>query len=373
MALTMALVVLIARDTDAHKAVTSPYDYNKDVFPLLRDRCGRCHIAGGPAPMSLMTYKDAVMWAESIRDELTTGRMPPWPVDARSPAVAGGRTISSREIDTIVTWASGGTPHGDLRTTLPAMTFSLPWKLGPPDLTLAMDGAHTVSANTLDETCDFSLPTGLSDTRWVKAVDLMPGTASIVRDAIISVENGPVLALWQPGGDVTVAPSGDAFRLPAGSKLHLQIHYKKNYLDEQNAISDRSTIGVYFAAPPASDREIQSLAIDPPPAAAAVTVAQTFGANMAGAARVLAIRPMLNQSYASLSVTAVTPSGNRTPLLKLRGPRPQWFRRYWLQAPIELAGGSTIEVQVTPLSDNSDEPKTPARFPLQIALDYVRQ
>lgn len=296
MALTMALVVLIARDMDAHKAVTSPYDYNKDVFPLLRDRCSRCHVAGGPAPMSLMTYQDAVMWAESIRDELTTGRMPPWPVDALSPAVAGGRPISSREIDTIVTWASGGTPHGDLRTTLPAMTFSLPWKHGPPDLTLAMDGDHTVAANTVDEICDFSLPTGLSDTRWVKAVDLMPGTASIVRDAIISVENGPVLALWQPGGDVTVTPSGDAFRLPAGSKLHLQIHYTKNYLDEQNAISDRSTIGVYFAAPPASDREIQSLAIDPPPAAAAVTVAQTFGAKMAGAARVLAIRPMLDQS-----------------------------------------------------------------------------
>ena len=41
---------------DAHKAKTSPYSYNVDIFPLLRDNCGRCHVDGGPAPMSLMTY-----------------------------------------------------------------------------------------------------------------------------------------------------------------------------------------------------------------------------------------------------------------------------------------------------------------------------
>ena len=47
--------------------------------------------------MSLMTYNAAVAWAESIRDELTAGRMPPWPVDPTSPPVKGGYPISSRE------------------------------------------------------------------------------------------------------------------------------------------------------------------------------------------------------------------------------------------------------------------------------------
>ncbi len=43
------------------------------------------------------------------------------------------------------------------------------------------------------------------------------GTASIVRDAVISIENGPVLALWQPGNDI----DGRAKRcgLPAGARL----------------------------------------------------------------------------------------------------------------------------------------------------------
>src|ERR1700681_1016962 len=57
------LLVVAAEHTDAHKPVTSKYDYNRDVFPLLQDHCASCHVQGGPAPMSLMTYDAAVPWA----------------------------------------------------------------------------------------------------------------------------------------------------------------------------------------------------------------------------------------------------------------------------------------------------------------------
>src|SRR5689334_3517223 len=87
--LAAGVLLVVAVHTDAHKPVTSKYDYNRDVFPLLRDHCGACHVEGGSAPMSLMTYKDAMPWAEAIRDELTSGRMPPWPVDPTSPSVKG--------------------------------------------------------------------------------------------------------------------------------------------------------------------------------------------------------------------------------------------------------------------------------------------
>src|SRR5438105_6158016 len=112
-ALASVFLLVIGGHTDAHKPVTSKYDYNRDVFPWLRDHCGSCHVEGGPAPMSLMTYKNAMPWAEAIRDEITSGRMPPWPVDAASPSVKGGHSITSREINMIVVWASGGTPQGN--------------------------------------------------------------------------------------------------------------------------------------------------------------------------------------------------------------------------------------------------------------------
>ena len=157
------LVALGVRTGEAHKPVTSKYDYNRDVFPLLRDNCGRCHVDGGVAPMSLLTYKEAVPWAESIRDELTSGRMPPWPMDPRSPAVKGMHPMSARDVDVIVTWAAGGTPRdwsGDLDKQLPKVTLSNQWKLGQPDLVVAMRSEYTLGANAVEETKDFSIPLG---------------------------------------------------------------------------------------------------------------------------------------------------------------------------------------------------------------------
>jgi hypothetical protein len=364
-------LTIATQHTDAHTPVTSKYDYNRDVFPLLRDHCAGCHVPGGPAPMSLMTYKDAMPWAQSIRDELTAGRMPPWPVDATSPAVKGGYPINSHDLDVIVVWASGGTPESYTDSKVPDVTFHTQWKLGSPDLKIPMDAEHTVAATALEEVREFSLPINLTETKWIKAADLMPGTPSIVRDAVISIENGPVLALWQPGGEDTAAPSGAAFRVTPGSKLHLQIHYKKHFDQEQSAVSDRSTIGLYFTDPPPSGRELQSFGIDPPKSAPDGTGAGSFGGTLPKAARIVALRPMLDRAYESLSIDVITPSGKRVPLLRLHGPRPQWFQRYWLQEPVELASGSTITVKVTPLADYSDEPKATRQFPLQVFLDYI--
>jgi hypothetical protein len=374
--LFIAVVVVLGltiatQHTDAHTPVTSKYDYNRDVFPLFRDHCAACHAVGGPAPMSLVTYKDAMPWAQSIRDELTTGRMPPWPVDPTSPAVKGAAPISPRDLDVIVVWASGGTPESYSESRVQDVAFHPQWKLGPPDLKIPVDVEHTVAAGAIEDVSEFSLSPNVTDTKWIKAADLMPGTASIVRDAVISIENGPVLALWQPGSGPIAAPSGAAFRLTPGSKIHLQIHYKKHFDQEQSAISDKSTVGLYFTDPPASGREMQSFAIDSPRAGSDAGASANFGGMLPKAARVVALRPMLDRAYQSVNIDAVTPSGKTIPLLRLHGPRPQWFQRYWLQEPVELATGSKISVSVTPLADYEDEPKVTRVFPLQVVLDYV--
>jgi hypothetical protein len=372
-AVVLFVVAFSTRPAQAHKAVTSKYSFTKDVFPVLRDNCGRCHVAGGPAPMSLLTYKDAVAWAEAERDELTAERMPPWPTDPLGPEIKGAHPISSHDLNVIVTWASGGTPIGDLNAVLPTTTFEQSWKLGTPDVKIAMDAPHTVAPGSLEETCDFTLPTGITETKWVKAADLMPSAPAIARDATISVENGPVLAVWQPGSDALAAPAGAAFKLPAGAKLHLQIHYKKHFDVEQEAVSDKSTIGLYFTDPPAGGRELQSFAVDGPKDGSASAAPATFTNAAPSSARILAIRPLLDRPYASVVVDAVSPNGSRVTLLKLRGARPQWFRRYWLQAPVDIPAGAKIEVAVAPLPPNDDEPKVAQRFALQVAVDYVPQ
>src|SRR5688572_19006155 len=81
-AFMIGLVALATHVPLAHqKAITSQYTYNEHVFPIARDRCGRCHMDGGAAPMSLLKYQDTVPWAESILEELLSERMPPWYAD----------------------------------------------------------------------------------------------------------------------------------------------------------------------------------------------------------------------------------------------------------------------------------------------------
>jgi hypothetical protein len=77
--------------------------------------------------------------------------------------------------------------------------------------------------------------------------------------------------------------------------------------------------------------------------------------------------------YGAFTVQAVTPAGARVPLLKLRTPRPEWRRRYWLAQPVELPAGSRIEVIATPPSAFVDLPGAPLTkaYPLEVALDFV--
>jgi hypothetical protein len=368
----LSALTLSRQAPQAHASCTSQYTYNDNVFPILRDRCSSCHITGGAAPMTLLTFKDATQWASAMRDELTTERMPPWHVDPASPAVKGANPISADEIDKIVSWASCNTPHGDLAKVLPTLTYKPEWKLGPPDLKLQMPGPLTLGPDKQEDTVDVSLPTALGETRWVRAADLMPTATSMVRDAVISLDKGPVLALWEPGSDPGAAPAGVAFKLPAGAAIHLQIHYKKNYLSESATISDQSTVGLYFTAAPAEARELQALAIDAA-ANSDASVARTFSHTLPSAARIVALRPMLDQPYEAVAVTAIGTNGRRTPLLDLRGAWPQWFRRYWLQQPIDLPQGTTVEVRVTPRLPDPSEPTPPRRFALEVGVDYVQQ
>jgi hypothetical protein len=373
---TLALMLSTTSATlDAHKAKTSPFTYNKEIFPILRDKCSSCHVDSGPAPMSLMTYDTnggAVAWAESIREMLLAGAMPPWYADPTGPAVRNSHGLTSRELDEVITWATGGTPHGDLTKQLATVAFKNDWAQGKPDIELPMPEPFTVPANTVQASTDVTIPTGFTEAKWVKAVDLRPGVPSMVRRAYVTVDDGPLLALWEPGGDVVTPPSGVAFRIATGAKLHVKLDYKKSWQDEQKPLSDKSVVGLYLTDPPLSGKSITSVVIDGT-AGQGSSAPRTFGGSVPVAGRVVAVTPILDDVYETVSVTAVTASGGKTPLLKLRNPRPEWARRYWLADPVELPANSRIEVATTPGDPDVGPLGQQEKFPLRISLEVVPQ
>jgi hypothetical protein len=351
-ALALAAVAPLA----AHKPITSKYSYNTDVYPIFKARCGQCHVAGGPAPMSLLNYKEAIPWAESIREELVAEKMPPSFVDPFGPAVKGAHAITPKELDTIITWATGGTPEGDAGKRPPATEASHDWPMGTPDAVLPMPSEHVVPADVEEETSEFAIETKFAEPRWIKGADLLPGNAGIVRDATISVDAGAVLAAWVPGERGASAPDRSAFALPAGARLKLRIHYKKGWQDERAAKADRSQVGLYFAEPGAAGHAIESVGSN-----------ETTGA----AVSVVAVRPRLDRAYGSIDVHALLPDGTKVLLLRLERPQPEWPQRYWLEQPIALPANSRIEVTTTASPVDPDAPPKPPVGSLETAVEFV--
>jgi mono/diheme cytochrome c family protein len=389
-AFVLALIAAAIERGEAHKAITSKYTYNDDVFPIFRDRCAQCHVEGGVAPMSLTTYKDAYPWAESIRAELVAGHMPPWNADEGFGNLKNVRTLTARELDVVLTWATGGNPQGNLEQQLPAITLKNDWALGAPDLALQMPAEFTVPADALEVTQEFTIPTRTTEPRSVRAVDLLPGTPKVVRSAVIYLKGAEagdrkstlaperILALWVPGHDSEPAGGRSVFRLPAGAELGLRVHYKKTWQFEGQAIADRSTIGLYFA-PGTEGQEILTVPIASPGSPAGQQETLTFSRTIDTDLQALAVRPEQLPPNITVQVQAIRPDRSQVPMIRLN-TRPDWSRRYWLETPIALPRGSRIEVVANFASPDllfeafgaiSPTRNSPAAGPIELAVNVV--
>jgi hypothetical protein len=382
----LGAIGLFAARIEAHKPITSKYTYNDDVFPIFKARCARCHVPGGVAPMSLMTYEEAFPWAESIRAELVAAHMPPATADASFGDVTRAHTLSAKETDVILTWATGGNPRGALDQKLPAVVLENAWALGEPDAALPLPAPFELAADKMEDTHEFTLAPGTPQARWVRAVDLRPGTPAIVRSAVIYLKGAPdrVLARWIPGQDPEAPERGAAFRLPAGAELVARIHYKKTWQYEGKPLTDRSTVGLYFVngAEASGARDIATLPLAspplPPPDAGKDRQTITFSRTLDEDVEALAISPDQTPDNVTLQVVAVRPDGSRAPIVRF-ATRPDWNRRYWLARPLALPRGTRIEVTA-----NLDDPdlmsaafggptggKAQAPASVRLALDVV--
>jgi len=229
-----------------------------------------------------------------------------------------------------------------------------------------------MAAGVMQASNEVTIPTNFTDTKWVKGVDLLPGQTSMVRRAYISLEGGALLHVWEPGDDVVDPPSGAAFKIPAGAKLHLKVDYKKSWQDEQKALDDKSVIGLYFTEEPLSGKSIESVTIDGPKGEGDQP-AKAFTGTLTTGGRIVGLRPMLDAPYAAVEVNAVAASGRKVTLLKLRNARPEWPRRYWLVDPVELPANTKIEVNLEPGDPDIGPLGKAEAFALQIGLDVVPQ
>ncbi|MGE0812079.1 MAG: hypothetical protein AB7O28_10460 [Vicinamibacterales bacterium] len=240
-ALGLALALSTAPG-EAHKAITSKYRYNEDLFPLFRNHCGRCHVDGGVAPMSLLTYEDAAPWGESLRLELLSEEPKPW----------HNYRLTPRELDTILVWATGGSPRGSAADNPPPVPLVNDWGSGAPDVALPMPAPFTLPGASNEAEHEVELAVGAAAGKSIVAVDLLPGTPPIVRTATLAVKlpDGTTrpLASWVAGQPHAVTLDAPV-TIPANAKVVARIAYRRTWQYEGKDMTDTSTVGLYFAKP----------------------------------------------------------------------------------------------------------------------------
>lgn len=262
----IVLGMMLALPGIAYAKADETPTYAKDVAPIFRDKCEACHRPGYIAPMSLQTYAESRPWARSIKNRVATRQMPPWHID-KSVGIQdfqNDRSLTDTQIDTIVRWVDGGAPQGNPADLPPAALFADDdvWNFasrfgGPPDL-IIKSPPYTMPALSQDHWWKPAVPTGLTEDRWVRAIEIRPATSDgrrITHHALARLQQedddsldsatGRLAGLfmeWAVGKQGEIMREGSGKLMKAGSHIVFDIHYSS----AGEEITDSVELGIYF-------------------------------------------------------------------------------------------------------------------------------
>jgi len=265
--LTWAIAIVLASGAFttaiAHEGTLSEYNFRDDVRPIFVEHCSGCHRPGGAGPMSLLTYSEAVPWANAVKMQVLQAQMPPWlPADGVG-AFQHTRSLTANEIDIVIDWVIGQTPEGEPLTPDELETEAKPeWSMGTPDLVLKPEDDVVIGEDDVEVSVCLVLKMRTNEPRVASEFEVKPGLATIVRRATISLgescEGTRPLATWLPGqGSVSLA-GGSGQELPAGASLAVELLYVKGWDDEGKRLTDRSELGIRFSD---SARPVQAVRV----------------------------------------------------------------------------------------------------------------
>ncbi|HWW83483.1 MAG TPA: cytochrome c [Vicinamibacterales bacterium] len=352
------VVPSLAMSAEPSKAPT----FTKDVAPIFQEKCEACHRPDNMAPMSLITYEDARPWAKAIATRVGSRQMPPWHIDKTIgiQKFKNDRSLSDEQIDTILKWVAAGSPKGDPKD-MPApkawpdeSKWQLAAKYGPPDLVINSPD-YKMPAVAQDAWWRPTVSTGLTEPRWVRAIEIRPATVKgrkITHHALARLQqpedlpqelftNDPDVAgdglfmEWAVGknGD-EMRPGSGRLMLP-GSKINFEMHY--HAVGEE--ITDHVELAVYFypKGQEPKHREVLALfnsfsgnlpgarALDIPPNQ--VTTTESF-VTLKENARIENFQAHMHLRGKGMSMEALYPDGRREMLSQISDFNFNWHNMY---------------------------------------------
>jgi mono/diheme cytochrome c family protein len=355
----VALAALFASRTASASASPKPVTFTRDVAPILQQKCQACHQPNSIGPMPLISYEDAREFARPIKTRVSARVMPPWHID-RSVGIRefkNDRSLTDEEIATIVDWVDGGMPRGDLKDLPPPAQFPDPtgWQLakelGPPDLVIKSP-PYTMAARTQDKWYRPVSETGLTEPRWVRAIEIKPsypdgrrivhhvlttleqqedGITGLAHSAHDAQRSAGLFMEWAVGKVGEVFPADAGKLLLPGARIRWEIHM---FAIGQEIKDNQVELGVYLYPKGVVPKHRTILRmfdvsrgaeLDIPPGEVAMT--QNFYV-MPAPARLENFQPHMHMRGKSMSVEAVYPDGRKEVLSAVNNFQWNWHVNY---------------------------------------------
>jgi hypothetical protein len=364
----------------AAHAAGRPLTFSRDVAPIFQEKCEACHRTGSIAPMPLITYEDTRPWARSIRARVTARQMPPWHIDKNVgiQQFKNDRSLTDRQIDIIVEWIDAGAPKGD-PNDMPApkqwdegqgWNFAALFGQKEPDLVIT-SRPWTQPAHGDDGWDKRQTDTGITESRWVRAMEIRPKTVQgrkVTHHALAYLqqdETGSPLtsapgAVGAPGFfmEWAVGKQGELLRadtgklLVPGSKINWDIHYSS----AGEEVATQVELGIYFYPKGQEPKFRVTLAmfgageIDIAPNSVKQT--QAFHV-LTQAGRIESFQPHMHLRGKSMSLEAILPDGRTEMLSSVSNFNFNWHNSYvYADEAAPLLPSGTV-LHVTAVHDNT--------------------
>ncbi len=370
--------------------------FSEQIAPIIYNNCSKCHRPGQVAPFSLLTFDDVRTHGRTIATVTQSHYMPPWKPEPGWSAYRDERRLTADQISLIQQWVTVGMPQGDPAKAPAAPVFTDGWQLGTPDLILEMPQSFSVPAVSEDIYRNFIIPTGVTEDKWVRAIEFRPTARTVVHHSLFfSDTTGAARALdgkdgqpgfpgfgavftvagtsslngglggWVPGTTPAFLPDGISLALPKGADFLLQTHFHPNGI----AQTEKTVIGLYFGPKPA--REMTQLQV---PAFFGIRAnidipAGSQGYKVRGSfilpADVDAVGVYAHAHYLAKEskLTATLPSGEVRILLWIKQWDFSWQDQYLFKDLVSLPAGTRLDGELTydNSSSNPRNPNSPAK------------
>ncbi|MBZ5676504.1 MAG: hypothetical protein LAP61_19885 [Acidobacteriia bacterium] len=336
----VAILIAFAAVGLSHETLTTTVLFDREIVRVLDKHCVMCHTEDGPS-FPLMTYEQTWLQKRPIRADAIARHMPPWAAVSGYGQFVNENNLTLRETQFIISWVEGlgprnagtvftntATPGAARPKEVQAHTDFGTWHLGEPQL------KRQLPANTIDpevnEVRRSLIDLGLTSERRIRALEFMPSDRRVIRAAFFTVqETGQWIGSWTPWYGFMSLPKETAYRLPPGSHVVAEIHYRGG----KERVVEQGTLGLFFADQTAADL-ISDVVLENKTRLDADTY-------------VVALRPDIQPGVKSIEVSARKPDGGTEVLLFAKDIPVDWPTPYILKEPVRLPRGTVLSVTGT--------------------------